>query len=127
LASSTKNVGLVSVRGAVNGTKRKLRHQMLGFAISTTSCRSRNRWRSAHGDLVDPKTFKLKLLKEIRQRPAANQSRRLIGGKATAFDPHAHRFAASHNSPAPGEVIVRGAILCPRHNDFFVPLMEQQF
>jgi hypothetical protein len=41
------------------------------------------------------------LLKEIRQRPAARKSRRLIGGKATAIDPHAHRFAASDNLPAP--------------------------
>ena len=52
MASSTKNVGLASVRGAVNGTKRKLRHQMLGVAISTISCRSRNRWRSAHNDFL---------------------------------------------------------------------------
>jgi hypothetical protein len=41
---------------------------------------------------VGPKTLKLNLLKEIRQRPAARKSRRLIGGKATAIDPHAHRF-----------------------------------
>jgi hypothetical protein len=28
---------------------------------------------------------------------------------------------------AEGEMIVRGPILCPRRNNFFVPLMEQQF
>jgi hypothetical protein len=33
------------------------------------------------GTSVEPKTFKLKLLKEIRRRPTASKSRRLIGGK----------------------------------------------
>jgi hypothetical protein len=51
--------------------------------------------------LVDAKTFKLKLFKEFPQGPAARKSRRLIGGKATAIDPHAHRFAASEH-PARG-------------------------
>ena len=44
--------------------------------------------------LVDPKIFKLKLFKEFRQGPAARKSCCLIGRKATAFDPHAHRFAS---------------------------------
>jgi len=51
--------------------------------------------------LLDPKLLKLSLLKEIRQRQPASQSGRVIGGKSTALDTHAHRFAASHNSPAP--------------------------
>ena len=50
---------------------------------------------------VRPKTFALKLIKEVCQRPAARKSRRLVGGKATTFDPHAHRFSASDYSPAP--------------------------
>src|SRR6266404_4956057 len=62
--------------------------------------------------LVDPKTFKLKLLKEFRQGPPARKSRRLIGGKATAFDPHAHRFASPNNLPAPRRRIGR---LAGRH------------
>jgi hypothetical protein len=51
--------------------------------------------------LVYPRLFKLKLLNEIRQCQFASQSRRLITAKASAFDPHAYRFAASENSPAP--------------------------
>jgi hypothetical protein len=51
--------------------------------------------------LLGPGLLKIKVLKEMRQRLAASQSGRLIGGKATAFDLHAHRFAASHNSPPP--------------------------
>jgi hypothetical protein len=50
---------------------------------------------------VGPMTFALKLIKEIFQRPAARKSGRLIGGEAATFDPHAHGFAASDNSPAP--------------------------
>jgi len=53
------------------------------------------------GPASGTKLLKLKLLKEIRQRQPASQSGRVIGGKATALDLHAHRFAASHNSPTP--------------------------
>src|ERR1700736_2460750 len=67
--------------------------------------------------LVEPKTFKLKLFKEFRQGPAARKSRRLIGGKATAIDPHAHRFAASDNLPAPrgriGRLAGRHYVIAP--------------
>ena len=54
----------------------------------------------AYGDLVDPKTFELKLLKEIRKRTAASSSRRDISGKATAFNTHAHRLLAERFASA---------------------------
>jgi hypothetical protein len=50
---------------------------------------------------LNPRLLKLKLLKEIRQCQLASQPGRVIVGKASAFDTHTHRFAASHNSPAP--------------------------
>jgi hypothetical protein len=43
----------------------------------------------------------LELLKEVRQRQLASQLSRVISAKPSAFDLHAHWFAASHNSPAP--------------------------
>jgi hypothetical protein len=58
---------------------------------------------------VAPKMFALKLIKEICQRPAARQVCRLVGGKAATLDPHAHRFSASHYSPAPRRRIGRHA------------------
>src|SRR5260221_14120080 len=41
------------------------------------------------------------LVPVARLEATARKSRRLIGGKATAIDPHAHRFAASDNLPTP--------------------------
>jgi hypothetical protein len=43
---------------------------------------------------LNPRLLKLKLLKEMRQLQLASQPGRVIGGKATAFHQHAHRFAA---------------------------------
>jgi hypothetical protein len=50
---------------------------------------------------IGPETFKLKLLKEVHQRSAARKVSCVAARKAAALDPHAHRFAAPHNSPAP--------------------------
>src|ERR1700677_5248955 len=48
----------------------------------------------------------------MRQLQLASKPGRVIGGKATAFDLHAHRLAASYNSPTPRRRIGR---LAGRH------------
>ena len=101
---------MVSLTMCTGGAYRPFLHDRHFSAASSFQIGVSRGWRMT--PLVDPQTLKLKLLKEFRQGPPARKSRRLMRGKATAFDPHPHRFASPNNSPAPRRRVGR---LAGRH------------